>query len=353
MPMTNIAWDTGTAYDFFISLLVLHQAALFGLRPSWAAGVRQRISAPRREFLEQMYSFSGTGLEWVCSLPAPKDAADALRLAADLEPAARFEALTLPAEVPAGARAALHAIAARGAATAAERETLKANYIHRGQALRPAGLENLVSAWSAIEASGEGLLAALQEYHTVFFAEEETRLRPALEAGLANARGLADRTSVDALVESLSRGVRIADLGAVRTLTLAPSYWTSPLVFHIRPRAGQVLLVFGVRSTVQSVAPGAGTPDMLVMTLKSLADPTRLRILRFLSGEALAPAELARRLRLRPPTVTHHLHALRLAGLVQVTVNEKNEKRYAARLETLNELNTTLQEFLTKQDEHD
>jgi hypothetical protein len=35
---------------------------------------------------------------------------------------------------------------------------------------------------------------------------------------------------------------------------------------------------------------------------------------------------------------------------VQVTVNEKNERRYAARLETLNELNIALQEFLTKQD---
>ena len=103
---------------------------------------------------------------------------------------------------------------------------------------------------------------------------------------------------------------------------------------------------------MQSVVPGAGAPDLLVTALKSLADPTRLRILRFLSREPLSPAELARQLRLRPPTVTHHLQALRLAGLVQITVNERNERRYAARLETLNELNITLLDFLTKQDKH-
>ena len=351
--MPSINWDTGTSYDFFISLLVLHHAADFGLRPSWAAGVRQRLSAPRREFLERMYTYSGTGLEWVCDLPKPKDALDALRLAADLEPAACFEALTLPAEIPTAVRAVLHAIAARRAATAADRDYLRVNFIQRGQGLPPTGLENLVNAWAALEASGEQLLAALQEYYAAFFSEEETRLRPALETGLTRGQDLADHMTVDALIESLSHGVRIQELGSVGKLILAPSYWASPLVFHVRPRPKQVLIVFGVRSPIQGVVPGAGAPELLVAALKSLADPTRLRILRFLSREALSPAELARRLRLRPPTVTHHLQALRLAGLVQITINEKNERRFAARIETLNELNATLQEFLTQQDERD
>ncbi len=348
--MPAISWDTGAAYDFHISLLVLHNAATFGLRPSWAAGVRQRISSPRRDFLERLYSFAGSGLEWVCTLPKPKDASTALRVAADLEPAARFEALTTSVEISAGAREVLHTIADQKKATAADRDYLRTNFIQREQHLSPAALENLVKAWSNLEASGEQLLSTLQEYYAAFFAEEEEHIRPALETGLAHARELADRLQVAALVEELSHGVRIADLDTVRSLILAPSYWTSPLVFHLRPKPGQVLIAFGVRPPVESVVPGADAPNLLITALKSLADPTRLRILRYLSGESLAPAELARRLRLRPPTVTHHLQALRLAGLVQVTVNEKNERRFAARLETLREMNAALQEFLTKQD---
>jgi DNA-binding transcriptional ArsR family regulator len=348
--MPTITWETGTAYDFIISLLVLHHAADFGLRPSWAAGVRQRISGPRRDFLERMYSFAGSGLEWTCTLPKPKDASTALRVAADLAPADRFEALTLAVEIPADVRDVLHTIADRGKATATDRDYLRANFIQREQRLSPAALENLIKAWSSLESSGEQLLSAFQEYYTAFFIEEETRIRPALEKGLAHAQELADQLQVASLVEELSHGVRIADLETVRSLLLAPSFWTSPLVFHLRPKPSQALIVFGVRPPIESVAPGADVPDLLIIALKSLADPTRLRILRYLSGKPLAPAELARRLRLRPPTVTHHLQALRLAGLVQVTVNEKNERRYAARLETLNELNIALQEFLTKQD---
>ncbi|NJN55024.1 MAG: ArsR family transcriptional regulator, partial [Anaerolineae bacterium] len=49
------------------------------------------------------------------------------------------------------------------------------------------------------------------------------------------------------------------------------------------------------------------------------------RILKYLSEEPLTPAELARRLRLRPPTVIHHLDALRLARLVHVTLSQQGD----------------------------
>jgi DNA-binding transcriptional ArsR family regulator len=87
-------------------------------------------------------------------------------------------------------------------------------------------------------------------------------------------------------------------------------------------------------------------PDALVKSLKALGDPTRLRILKYLAEEPLAPSELARRLRLRPPTVIHHLRLLRFAGLVQVTVSEKMEKRYAARLEELDSIGNTVKDYL-------
>jgi DNA-binding transcriptional ArsR family regulator len=89
---------------------------------------------------------------------------------------------------------------------------------------------------------------------------------------------------------------------------------------------------------------------MLMNALKALADPTRLRILRYLSRQPLTPTELSRILRLRPPTVLHHLQALRLAGLVAIRVSENGEKRYGARSETLNVIFKSVKDFINKQD---
>ena len=74
----TIEWDYGTAYEFFISLHVLHQPEHFGIRASWAAGVRSRIPSAERKLLEDIYSLTGVPMAWINSLPAPKDALTAL-----------------------------------------------------------------------------------------------------------------------------------------------------------------------------------------------------------------------------------------------------------------------------------
>jgi DNA-binding transcriptional ArsR family regulator len=347
--MTNLHWDPGTAYDFFISLYVLHHAADFGLRPSWAAGVRQRLSASNREFLEKVYSYTSAPLGWINALPDSKDAAVALRMLKGLAPASRLPALTLPDEFTPAERSALAGIAQRGAWTAQEYEALGNSFQRTGRKIKASGLENALNLWTKLDSSGERLLSALEEYHSAFFAEEETRLRPALEAGLAHSKEQAGRLSVEALVEELSHGVHFEGLSAARELTLVPSYWSTPFIFHGGTGAGKMLIVFGCRPEFQSVAPGADA-DLLVSALKSLSDPTRLRILRFLSEKACTPTELAHLLRLRPPTVVHHLRLLRLAKLVTVHVGENNEKCYAARLESLEDIFTSTRDFIQKRE---
>ena len=94
-----------------------------------------------------------------------------------------------------------------------------------------------------------------------------------------------------------------------------------------------------------SAIPGELVPDGLLISLKALADPTRLKILCYLNQEELTPSELSRRLNLRAPTVTHHLKELRLAGLVNLTLHGQ-EKLYRARLEALDAMQGDLKEFL-------
>jgi DNA-binding transcriptional ArsR family regulator len=51
---------------------------------------------------------------------------------------------------------------------------------------------------------------------------------------------------------------------------------------------------------------------------------------------------------LRAPTVIHHLNALRLAGLVHLTVEPGGDKRYAMRTEMVKDTCDNLQDFLLK-----
>jgi DNA-binding transcriptional ArsR family regulator len=109
-----------------------------------------------------------------------------------------------------------------------------------------------------------------------------------------------------------------------------------------------MIVAFGGRSPGASLVPGDEVPDALLQALKAMADPTRLRILRYLSVQPMTPTELSHRLRLRAPTVIHHLHSLRLAGLVHLTVESGGEKRYEARQEMVGATFENIREFLNE-----
>ena len=151
---------------------------------------------------------------------------------------------------------------------------------------------------------------------TFFFSEEEKRILPALQDTVRDAKSLAEKMSLKELLNQLSQGVRFElDMkDSMKRIIMVPSFWTTPLALlaHLDNNFENWIFMFGGRPANSSLVPGETVPELLHQTLKALADPTRLRILRYLAQEPLAPAELARRLRLRPPTVIHHLDALRL-----------------------------------------
>ncbi len=350
--MPEIRFETGTAYDFFISLIVLHNPADFGLRPSWAAGVRSRLPAAQREFFERSTPFLGVPLGWLHDLPLPrKDTAAVLDALEQIPAAERLPRLTLTPELRREVHEALREIAATGRATADIRALLKAELDSKRRIPPPGTLDHWIAAWSQPAAFGEVWLAALRAYHAVYFAEEETRLPISLENGLQQAARLLNELPLAQGIETLTRGVSIEEIQHVRQLTLIPSYWSTPFIFFQRLEGERALLVYGCRPTHLSLAGGGAVPLTLVDTFKALGDPTRLRILRFLAQQPLTPAALAERLRLRPPTVIHHLNALRRAGLVHIRLDADGERRYDLRREGLNETLTTLHNFLETNEE--
>ena len=183
--MQTIQWKTGTAYDLFVSLAVLHEPTIFGLRPSWAAGVRQRIPVAKREFLEIVFSFSSVPLLWLSRLPEPGDARTALKAIERLSPIESLEELTLVADTTEEVRECLHNIASTGSWTEAEIKILKEQYRRRDSVLHPEILTRLVSIWSEPQRFATLYLEAIQDYYQVFFAEEEIRIPKVVMSGIA------------------------------------------------------------------------------------------------------------------------------------------------------------------------
>jgi DNA-binding transcriptional ArsR family regulator len=351
----RLLWDWGTAYDLFVSLEVLHEPAEFDVRRAWAAGMRARLPADAREMLEQTRTLGHVPLHWIYALPHPKDGAAVLWSLGQIPPADRLAALTLPPDAASEVVETLQGVAARRAWDEGDREALQAARSYQEKESLPCLKDpaNALEWWTRAEEFGERYLEALRAYQEVFFAEEERRIRPALQEALARAQELAERLSLPDLLEELSQGLRLAEPLEAAELVLAPSYWSTPLVYMGCVSAERDIWLFGARPPDASLVPGDAVPDAMTRALKALSDPTRLRILRYLSEEPLTPAQLARRLRLRAPTVTHHLRALRRAGLVQVTLEDKRKKKgkehyYAVRSEAVAATFASLKGFLEK-----
>lgn len=354
-PTPEIQWDFGTAYELFISLHVLHTPDFYGIRPSYAAGVRSRIPATERRLLEDMYPLMGAPLHWVNSLLAPKDAISALWALKQIPPAERLPMLQriyetceyeTPEEMEKHTRfnEILLRVMAERVWKPEDEEFIRKIFSKKHGDVKES-VKRYLGWWSRPAEFGEGLLAALQAYYQAFFEEEEKRIEPILRAGMERAQGLAATMKFDELFSELSQGVQWGDKFLAKKIVIVPAFWNTPLILFEKLDSDTLLLTFGARPADMSALPGETLPDGLVRSLKALADPTRLKILFYLSQESLAPSELARRLHLRAPTVTHHLSELRLASLVNVTI-EGQEKKYKVRREALQSTFSSLQDFL-------
>ena len=353
--MTQLLWDLGTAYDLFISLTVLHSPDEYELPGAWAAGMRARLAGPEREILEQCQLFCHVPFHWIYTLPRPKDAAAVIWTLGQVPVAERLPLLALhPDEHLAKVNDILRSILARGAWDEKDREAIRSLYQehYKGTKKRLPSSHDIgvMLDWCTRPAEfGERYLKALRAYQEVFFAEEENRIRPALEQASARAQELAQQLPLPDLLEELSQGLRVEEPDKFVELVLAPAYWSTPLIFYGKVSPGRDIWVYGARPATDSLVPGQAVSDTMMRALKALSDPTRLRILQFLGEGSTSPAQLSRQLRLRAPTVLHHLQILRLAGLVQVTLDDdSNSKSYAARPEAVAATFSAVNQFLEK-----
>jgi len=348
---TKISWDYGTAYELFVSLMVLHKAEQYGIRAGWAAGVRSRIPAAERRLLEETLPFLEMPFAWIYTLPEPKDAIAVLWAMRQIPAEERMLKILGYEGCDDEWCQTITSIAKRRAWDSKDLnflvETLKKKHKKEKAIYSRESITKFLDHWAQPDVFGDKFLSALQAYHQSFFEEEEKRISPILKQQLEKAKELSKTKSAKELLAELSQGVSYDDIFEANDVVFIPAYWITPMIMFNPVSENKTLLLFGARPSNMSVIPGEIIPDGLVRTLKALADPTRLKILHDLAQDELTASEIARRLHLRAPTVTHHMNELRMAGLVHKII-QGQEIRYRTRREAFNAMCDDINDFLDK-----
>lgn len=350
--INKVEWDSGTAYDFFASLKVLHYPAKFGLRGAWAAGVRSRLPGNVREFLEKVVDLFPIPYQWVYTLPSPKDATTVLYALKQLTPRERILQVYKPyfdKKIP--YILTLKSVIDKSEWGAEDRDLIFQQIKTAKKegsnppSLTPNQIEQILTFVSDLDSFGEQYYQALKVYFEVFFSEEEQRIELKLGNAFESIKSKAEGLSIPDIMELISDGGGYQSSGDFESIVLVPSYWYSPFLMETMIDKNRRLVLFASRPSTESLVPGEIVPEAVLQMMKALSDPTRLRIMRYLMQEHLTPAELSRRLRLRPPTLTHHLYTLKIANLVRFVKRGKSEYLYFAKMDSINKMYTLLKHF--------
>jgi DNA-binding transcriptional ArsR family regulator len=190
------------------------------------------------------------------------------------------------------------------------------------------------------------LISLLEEYLATEFAAQVPNVLAATGEGAALARDLLGLLPSVVAIEQLTGGYTLSDGLALTRITLAPSAFMYPfMASRVDERAGEALIVFGVRSAALLKFDQVPINPDLVRGIKTLGDPSRLRLLRLLGRKPMTGTELASAVGLSAPTVHHHLHQLRAAGLVRQE-RMKGGMQYAIRRDSADELLDSLRRMI-------
>ena len=149
------------------------------------------------------------------------------------------------------------------------------------------------------------------------FAPVEARIAAMEQRDVDARRADLDRMSLADFVERTTGGVRWVAEPGTRRLVLSPSYFARPYNYIFGGRDWHMFAYPLAESALD--APADAVPMASIRLFKALGDESRLRILRLLASGDLYLTEIAERMGLTKPTVSHHLAQLRAAGLVTIT----------------------------------
>ncbi len=308
----EVVLDARPAIDFLVSLMLDTESELLPADRDWHAEARASLSATLKRDYARVFgedpSCMGVGaaiMPLVIQDPAVRTAADVVSLAGRID--ARDLLVTVCDEDEMRAPLELATRVLAGEAGVRD-EAVAAFPDHYRTAV-----ERLLDDSTGEVRALRRILRAWSERFTPI----ESRVAAMEQRDVAARRADLDRMPLMDFVERATGGVRWVAEPGIRRLVLSPSYFARPYNYIF---GGREWHMFAYPLAEAALGADADTvPAASVRLFKALGDESRLRILRLLASGDLYLTEIAERMGLSKPTVSHHLAQLRAAGLVTIT----------------------------------
>ncbi len=302
-------------YDLLVSLRALFNPRTYEATRAWAAATRVQLSPALRERGRFFFQGHDTSLGYgvtrlAAALPELAEPATLVHAVREADPRALALFMLDTGETASEALATFERAMAAGVSPSVLERAFKGESADWSRRCRRVIAD---PAWAQTE-----LALLLDEYLATVFASEVEHVVSALTTGAARAIELLSVLPSGAAIEQLTGGYTLGGGLELRRITLAPSAFIYPfMAARVDERGGEALIVFGVKSDAFLRFDSVPLDPDLVRAVKALADPGRLKVLRLLGRGPMAGPELVAILGLSTPTVHHHLHQLRAAGLVR------------------------------------
>ncbi|HYN48157.1 MAG TPA: metalloregulator ArsR/SmtB family transcription factor [Candidatus Nanopelagicales bacterium] len=306
----EVILEARPALDFLVSLMLDTESELLPSDRAWYDASRASLSdALRRDLArvlgDDVKGICGAIVPLVIEDPAVRSSADVVALAGRIDPRDLLDAFGDGDEMK--------------GAIALARRVLDGEREERDRAVGLWPEEYRVAVGRLLDdpdAELRALRRVLRAWHERFEPIED-RVARMEERDVAERRADLGRLPLADFVEQATGGVRwVADPGT-RRLYLSPSYFTRPYNYVFGGRDWH-MFAYPLAESALDGDSGA-VPAASVRLFKALGDESRLRILHFLASGDLYLTEIAERMGLSKPTVSHHLALLRAAGLVTIT----------------------------------
>jgi DNA-binding transcriptional ArsR family regulator len=308
----EVILEARSGVDYLASLMIDEEPEILPADQAWFEESRASLSGALRRDQARLFSKSPTekGIGWTLAPlvfrdPAVRTAADVVAFAARVEArdllVAACDDEELRESFLLGVRVLDGESSLRDEAVAACPETMRASVARLldDPAAEMRALRRVLRAWAERFATIEPRVAAMEQ------------------RDVDGRRADLERLPLPELVEQVTGGVRWVPDARIRRLYLSPSYFTRPYNYIFGGRDWHMFAYPLAESALGADA--NAVPAASVRLFRALGDESRLRILRLLASGDLYLTEIAERIGLSKPTVSHHLAQLRAAGLVTIT----------------------------------
>ncbi|MFB5675721.1 ArsR family transcriptional regulator [Paenibacillus terreus] len=182
----------------------------------------------------------------------------------------------------------------------------------------------------------------LRAWDKEYFRQQEGELRAIAFEDAEEKKMLLGKMDPDALVEYATSGLVVPPLQDLDTVVLFPSAHNRPIntyCFYSR----MLLIQYPVDIPEENEDE---PPTILLRLTRAVADPQRLRLLRYFAGEPKSLSDMRRDLKQADEELMSDLMILRVAGLLRIHIGRYGKEKFSIRPEGTSDLQMFLESYV-------